>query len=179
MRPAPPLCRAAAVLLVALLAAAPVEGQAAPGGVQLPPVAVFPPFGHYPPPSAQVPPRYVLTNESTLRILDALASHPGSPRAQRAVVFTTLRFGDAPEGEVAGMVASFCSHLHRHGLLQHTLLITTDERTWAALTQRGLPAFLDRAFPRRAAYVERVKPDDTSNRVRRPCSSVMILDVFP
>jgi hypothetical protein len=110
-----------------------------------------------------VPGTYVLTNRSTLGTLTRVAT-PGRSLAERAIIFTTLRLGDAPAAEVIEMIASFCAHLHRQGLLPHTMLITTDESTWETLHARGLPVFLDRAFPRRSAYVERVLPGDTHNR---------------
>ena len=110
-----------------------------------------------------VPPQYVLTNDTTLGILDRIAS-PGATRAQRAIIFTTLRFGDAPTETISGMLSTFCHHLQRQGVLQHTMLITTDEGTVNQLRARGMPAFLDRSFPRRSAYVTAVKPAGTFNR---------------
>lgn len=110
---------------------------------------------------------FVLRNETADAILGRVAS-PGRRKAQRAVLFTTLRLGDDTSDEqVLGMISTFCYHLHRQGMLEHTLLITTDEPTVMRLRERGLPAFLDRAFPRRSGYITSVKPGDTYNRVSR------------
>lgn len=111
-----------------------------------------------------VPKQKILTNSTTQSILQRIAS-PGRKRSERAVIFTTLRLGDAPQEQVIGMIATFCYHLHKHDMLEHTMLITTEYNTWKVLHDRGFPAFLDRSFPRRSAYVNKVKPKDTYNRV--------------
>jgi len=121
-------------------------------------------WGHYPI-TTDVPQEYVLFNETILDTLDRVAS-PGRSRADRAVLFTTLRFGDMPDELVLGMISTFCYHLYQRNMLQHTMLITTDERTWHMLDEAGYPAFLDRAFPRREEYVNNIhlRPE-TDNRV--------------
>ena len=55
------------------------------------------------------------------------------------------------------MLSSFCYWLDRQGLLPHTLLLTTDEATWRAVHARGLPVFLDAAFPRLLRYQHSVQ----------------------
>jgi len=121
-------------------------------------------WGHYPD-TTDVPQEYVLFNETILDTLERVAS-PGRSRADRAVLFTTLRFGDMPDELVLGMISTFCYHLYQRNMLQHTMLITTDERTWHMLDEAGYPAFLDRAFPRREEYVNNIhlRPE-TDNRV--------------
>lgn len=121
--------------------------------------------------SKAIPQAFVLLNDTLLTVLDRIAT-PGPLKARRAIIFTTLRFdgsecsGKSSECEdgVLGMVASFCSHLFKHGLLRHTMLITTAEDTWQMLNERGLPVFLDRAFPSREAYVRHPKLPQTPNR---------------
>jgi len=121
-------------------------------------------WGYYPA-FSNVPEKYILFNETTLDVLDRIAT-PARRRSQRAVIFTTLRFGDAPTESVMGMISTFCYHLDRQGMLQHTMLITTDEATWQHLHDRGFPAFLDRSFPRRPEYVDAVEiRPETDNRV--------------
>jgi len=121
-------------------------------------------WGYYPA-FSNVPEKYILFNETTLDVLDRIAT-PARRRSQRAVIFTTLRFGDAPTESVMGMISTFCYHLDRQGMLQHTMLITTDEATWQHLHDRGFPAFLDRSFPRRPEYVDAVEiRPETNNRV--------------
>ena len=114
-----------------------------------------------------VPQAFVLQNKTLPMILDRIAT-PGPRKSRRAIIFTTLRFDGCQSFEckdnVLGIVSSFCYHLSQHGLLQHTMLITTAEDNWAMLNERGLPAYLDRAFPRRSDYVQHVKPHDTPNR---------------
>lgn len=118
-------------------------------------------WGIYSDPSPRIPKKFVITNATITEIAERVSLRSGD---RRAVIFTTLRLGDAENTEVLGMLSNFCFYLHQQGLLPHTMLITTDEPTWKALRSRGLPAFLDRAFPRRSAYVHAVKPDDTYNR---------------
>ena len=118
-------------------------------------------WGIYPPVSSTIPQKYVLTNGTITEVAERLSLPSGE---RQVVIFTTLRFGDAETAEVLGMLSNFCYYLHRAGLLPHTLLITTDETTWKSLRSRGLPAYLDRAFPRRSAYVHSVLPNDTYNR---------------
>ena len=62
------------------------------------------------------------------------------------------------------MASNFCHWLHQSHLLRHTMLITTDEATWEMLAARGLPVYLDRAFPRRAEYQASVRLSGTLNR---------------
>lgn len=40
------------------------------------------------------------------------------------------------------MLSTFCAHLDSVGLLGHTLLLTTDSKTWHTLHARGLPVYL-------------------------------------
>jgi hypothetical protein len=80
------------------------------------------PYNPYPHPANTT--HHVLTNDSMPAILAAVAS----PQ-QRAVIFTTLRFGDEKETEdVLPMISTFCYWLAHAGLLKHTMIITTDER---------------------------------------------------
>jgi hypothetical protein len=116
-----------------------------------------------------IPQAFVLLNDTLFTVLDRIAT-PGPLKARRAIIFTTLRFDRSGcrssecEDGVLGMVASFCSHLSKHGLLRHTMLITTAEDTWQMLNERGLPVYLDRAFPGREAYARHPKLPDTPNR---------------
>lgn len=121
-------------------------------------------YGWYPSTTA-VPKEYILFNETSMYILDRVAT-PGRKLNKRSIIFTTLRFGHKPDGDVLGMISTFCYHLNNQGMLKHTMLITTDERTWTMLHERGYPAFLDRAFPRREEYIDNVFLHDTDNRVR-------------
>jgi len=120
-------------------------------------------WGQYPI-STDVPQEYVLFNETMLDTLDRVAT-PGRSRADRAVLFTTLRFGGMPDELLLGMISTFCYHLGQLNMLQHTLLITTDEKTWHILDEAGYPAFLDRAFPRREEYANNIIIPEASSRV--------------
>jgi hypothetical protein len=62
------------------------------------------------------------------------------------------------------MINSFCYWLYSANLLNHTMLITTDEYTWTEVAALGHPIFLDRVFPRREAYIDKVLPEGTYNR---------------
>ncbi len=96
------------------------------------------PWGYYDE-LTDIPQQWILANhtfEDTLR--KRVATKDG------VVIFTTLRLGVKVDPlEVVAHAANWCYWLNKQGLLNSTLLITTDERTWEVLHERGLPGDLD------------------------------------
>jgi hypothetical protein len=116
------------------------------------------------PPQTKVPQDLILANTSLLATLDKVALPDPSGKTRGTIIFTTLRFGDGDQTETMEMINSFCYWLYSARLLNHTMLITTDEATWTEVAALGHPIFLDRVFPRREAYIDAVLPGDTYNR---------------
>jgi hypothetical protein len=113
----------------------------------------------------QVPREFVLANETLISTLDRVAKTVPPRGPPGIVLFTTLRLsGGTDASELERMASNFCHWLHQSHLLRHTMLITTDEATWEMLAARGLPVYLDRAFPRRAEYQASVRLSGTLNR---------------
>ncbi|GAB4813837.1 hypothetical protein N2152v2_000883 [Parachlorella kessleri] len=82
---------------------------------------------------------WVVTPETIADVLKAAATPTGE------VIFTTLVFDVNLTG--IDMVQNFGYWLNRHGLLEHTLILATDNHTWEALHSRGLPGYWDMAWP--------------------------------
>jgi Nucleotide-diphospho-sugar transferase len=116
------------------------------------------------PPQTKVPQDLILANSSLLTTLDKVALPDPSGKTRGTIIFTTLRFGDGDQTETMEMINSFCYWLYSSRLLNHTMLITTDEATWTEVAALGHPIFLDRVFPRREAYIDAVLPQGTYNR---------------
>jgi len=116
------------------------------------------------PPQTKVPQDLILANSSLVATLDKVALPDQSGKTRGTIIFTTLRFGDADQTETIEMINSFCYWLYAANLLNHTMLITTDESTWTEVAALGHPIFLDRVFPRREAYINKVLPEGTYNR---------------
>ncbi|KAG7674018.1 hypothetical protein NADE_004294 [Nannochloris sp. 'desiccata'] len=116
------------------------------------------------PPQTKVPQDLILANSSLIATLDKIALPDPSGTTRGTIIFTTLRFGDGDQTETMEMINSFCYWLYSARLLNHTMLITTDEATWTEVAAVGHPIFLDRVFPRREAYIDKVLPEGTYNR---------------
>ena len=116
------------------------------------------------PPQTKVPQDLILANTSLIATLDKVALPDPTGKTRGTIIFTTLRFGDGDQTETMEMINTFCYWLYSSRLLNHTMLITTDEFTWTEVAALGHPIFLDRVFPRREAYIDAVLPGDTYNR---------------
>ena len=149
-----------------------------------------PPYNPYPTPvNVSIPPEFILRNETltvslkriatrdheiiftTMRCVSAFSSPPARCPPARPPTRVGLlwalafcRFGDGDTNEVLSMVSNFCYFFHKHSLLRHVLLLTTDEPTWQSVHARGLPIYLDRVFPRHPAYIDSVKVGLSYNR---------------
>lgn len=71
-------------------------------------------------PQGPVPPEFVVTNASTPRLLDMLAT------PQNEVLFTTVRLPDKKYEDALDMMANFCYYVWKTGALDHLLILTTD-----------------------------------------------------
>ena len=125
-------------------------------------------WGWYPP-QTKVPQQFILANTTLASTLEKIALPDESGTSRGTVIFTTLRLSkqenDEEDASSIEMVNSFCYWLHEAGLLAHTMIITTDEEfTWTPIAAAGHPIFLDRVFPRREAYIDKITPADTYNK---------------
>lgn len=85
----------------------------------------------------------IITNASLPMIL----RRTGANR-ERAIIFSTFDLVHPDHRErVVGSLRNLCYHLQRQRLLQYTLLITPDEKSWQEARQAGVPAFLDQITP--------------------------------
>ncbi|KAL6779972.1 hypothetical protein ACKKBG_A14515 [Auxenochlorella protothecoides x Auxenochlorella symbiontica] len=103
---------------------------------------------------------WVISNATVGSILKQRAT----PR--REVLFTTIRLPATKYTAELEMVMNFCHFVQEAGALSHLMILTTDNMTWTRLHDRGLPVYLDKAFPERPEYAYGGgKAHDSPNRV--------------